>query len=367
MSELDIFSKINDILAKSTPDNFPIIKEEILKRENEKRNALNWMSSKWLRVAAIACLLFILGGSVTVAADKLIGTDFFHLFSLHETSHNTDNQVYMGFDQYEELSSSTFGTVVDTDEIAIEVLGAVSSGNAATVILRVTAKQLDSVLINNGILPQGNYCFNDTTGGSLYDDFQDASYRYYYSVEDEDLRSNQFNILYTVIKKEVITGKEYTIELKRFGYFSKGGFVTLYNKNWDISINFDTQADYTKTANLDKEILVDNKYVTIKQMSITPFSCIIDIQGRIQEDTEFSNILRKLDELNDELTVSFNNNAILDNRAFTHYATGSRADKDGNINQEGMVYYHLAIMFDKPILVNNVDAVYFNGEKYNLQ
>ncbi len=367
MSELDILSRINDILEKSTPDNLPIIKEKIQKRENEKRNASKCLSSKWLKVAAIACLLLVLGGGVTVAADKLLGTDFFRIFSLNQKSHNTDDQVYMGLDQYEELSSSTFGTVVDTDELAIEVLGAVSSGNAATVILRVTAKQLDTVLINNGILPQGNYCFNDVTNGSLFEDYQDASYRYYYSLEDEDLKPNQFNLLFTVIKKEAITGKEYTIDLRSFGYFSEGRFATLYNNSWDISINFDTQVDYTKTAYLDKTIFLANQYVTIKQMSITPFSCIIEIEGKIQEDTEFKSILRKLDELNDELTISFHNNAILDQRAFTHYVIGDRADKDGNINQEGMAYYHLTIMFDRPILVHNIDAVHFHGEKYVFQ
>ncbi len=366
MNELDLFAKIDDILEKSTPDNFQIIKEEIQKKENEKRNASKWLSLKGLRVATITCLLFVLVGSATVAADKLLGTDFFRIFSLDDTSNNTDNQVYMGFDQYEEIGSSTFGTVVDTDELAIEVLGAVATGNAATVIIRVTAKQLDTVLINNGILPQGNYCFNDTTSGSLFDDYQDASYRYYYCLEDEDLQPNQFIVLYTVIKKAPFTGKEYTIELRDFGYF-KDVFVSLYDKSWDISINIDTQADYTKTINLDKEILVDNNYVTIKQMSITPFSYSIEIEGRIKEDTEFREVLREMDELNDELTVSFLNNTILDNRAFTHCVVGSRADKDGNINQEGMVYCHLSIMFNKPIVVNNVDAVRFNGEYYSLR
>ena len=43
MNELDIFSKINDILDKSTPDNYPIIKEKIMKMENEKRNASKWL------------------------------------------------------------------------------------------------------------------------------------------------------------------------------------------------------------------------------------------------------------------------------------------------------------------------------------
>ena len=367
MNELNILSKINDILVKSTPDHFPIIKEIILKEENKKRNTSKWVLSKWFRVVAVTCLIFIIGGSVTVAADKLIGKDFFHLFYLGENSQNTDDQVYMGYDQDKEISSSTFGLVVDTDEIAIEVLGAVSTGNAATVILRVTAKQLDSVLINNGILPQGNYCFNDQTGGSLFDDFQDASYRYYYSVEDGELQPNQFNILYTVIKKEVITGKQYTIELNKFGYFSKSGFNTLYYGKWGVSINFDTQADYTKTIYLDKEIVVDNKYVTIKQMSITPFSCSIDIQGRIPEEADFRSLLNKLDKLNDELKISFNKNILLDSNSFTHCAQGGRADEYGNINQEGMVYYHLAIMFNKPILVNNVDTIYFNNEIYDIK
>lgn len=366
MNELDIFSKINDILEKSTPDNYPIIKEKIMKMENEKRNASKWLLSKWLRAAAVICLLLIAGGSVTVAANKLAGKDFFHLFDLDETSEYADDQVFMGDDQYKEISSSTFGTVIDTDEIAIEVLGAVSSGNAAMVILKVTAKQLDTVLINDGILPQGNYCFGYTANGSLFDDFQDASYRYYYSLEDKELQPNQFKILYTVIKKEAITGKSYTIELDQFGHFS-GRFVSLYNRIWGFTINFDTQADYTKTAYLNKVILVDDKYVTIKQMSITPFSCSIDIQGRIQEDTDFRRILSRLDELNDELKIRFKNNTVLDNHSFTHSGMGSRADKDGNINQEGMVYCHLAIMFNKPILVNNIDAVYFNGEKYNIQ
>lgn len=367
MNESDIFKEINDILVKSVPDDFLIIKEKILKNENEKSKDSKWLISKWLRIAIVACLLLIAGGCVTVAANKLIGIDFFHLFYLNEASQNADSQVYMGFEQYKEISSNTSGYVVDTDVMSIEVTDAVTTGNAAVVILKVTAKQLDTTLINNGIVPQGNYSFNDTTGGSLVEDFQDASYRYYYSIDDEELLPNQFKILYMVIKKEPITVKHNTIELSKFGYFSDRGFITLYNKSWTIPINFDARTDSTKTIKIDKEILIDHKYITIKQMSITPFSCIIDIQGKIPEDSDFSNILSRLAKLNSELKVSFNNNTLLDNHSFVHSLLGSRADKEGNINQEGMVYYQLTIIFDKPILVNNVDAIYFNDEKYLLK
>jgi hypothetical protein len=368
MNERRILSQINDTLVKITPNNLPTIKEKLMKREKEEMNTVKSLLSKGFRIAAVACLLVILAGTVTVAANKLTGADFFHMFYPEESSQNADNQVYMGLDQYREISSSTVGTVVDTDEIIIEVLGAVATGNVSSVMLRITAKQLDTVLINNGILLQGNYCFNDSTGGSLFKDFEDASYRYYYSVEEEDLQPNQFDILYTVIKKETVTEKQYTIEFNNFGYFSKNnGFVTLYNNKWDILIDFDTEADYTKTINLDKEILIDNKYVTVNQISVTPFSCSIDIQGRILEDSDIVKILHELDELNDELTIQFNDTIIIDKNSFTHSAMGGRADKDGTINQEGIVYYHSTIMFNKPILVNNIEAIVFHGEKHNLK
>lgn len=198
----------------------------------------------------------------------------------------------------------------------------------------------------------------------MLNDYQEASYRYYYSADDEDLQPNQINILYTVIKNEVITGEEHTIRLERLGYYSQHGFIGLYNREWEFSIYFDTKTDFTKTIYLDKEILLDNKYIIINHMRITPFSYTIDISGGIAEDAELTNILGRLDELNDELTISFHNNVVLDHCAFSHGALVSRADNEGNINQEGIVYYHLTIMFDKPIIVNNVDAVYFNGEKY---
>ena len=59
------------------------------------------------------------------------------------------------------MASGTAGTAVDTEELSIAVQGALISGNTAEIILRVTAKKLDSVLYDNGIETLNNYRFGD--------------------------------------------------------------------------------------------------------------------------------------------------------------------------------------------------------------
>ncbi|MDF2540831.1 MAG: hypothetical protein K0S47_549 [Herbinix sp.] len=366
MNEHNILSQINDTLKEATPDNLQVIKDKIQKIEEEKRIVIAKVLTKRMRFA-LACLIIILAGGVTVFANTMTGGDFFHMFYTKENSQNAEDQVYMGLEEYKEISSSTIGIVVDTNEIAIEVLGAVATGNVASVMLRVTAKELDTVLLNNGVLPQGNYCFNDNTGGSLFEDYENASYRYYYSLEEVDLQPNQFDILYTVARKETITGNQFTIELNKFGYFSKEkGFDVLYDNHWNVVISFDSIADYTKSFNYNKEVILDNHSFTMKQIAITPFSCSIELEGILPEDSDIGNIVSQLDELNDKLTLYFNEDTILDNNAFSHSALGGRADKNGVLSEEGMVYCHSYIMFDKPVLVEKITAIVFHDEKFDM-
>ena len=87
-----------------------------------------------------------------------VGAEVFRLYYLQKAEKDVlHDYSHMQLDELENMASSSQGIAVDTEELAIEVVGAIVSGNTAEIVLRVTAKRLDSVLRENG----SNYCFMD--------------------------------------------------------------------------------------------------------------------------------------------------------------------------------------------------------------
>ena len=157
----------------------------------------------------------------------------------------------MNMEQLNGMASSTVGTVVDTDELTIDVMGVIVSGNTAEIMLRVTANQLDSVLYETGAETLENYRFHDDMLGSLFNDFEIGTIGYYYSDRDKSLAPNQFEILYTMIGSGDFKKGQYTIELKDFGYFDfsrEDQFRPLYLGSWQFNIAFDPGSDTSKSV-----------------------------------------------------------------------------------------------------------------------
>lgn len=186
----------------------------------------------------------------------------------------------MNTEQLDNMASSTVGTVVNTDELAVDVMGVIVSGNTAKIMLRVTAKQLDSVLYNTGIEPLENYRFHDDSswmsmsGSTGYM----GSTGYLYSDKVKSLAPNQFEILYTMHGSKDFKKSQYKIQLTDFGYFDfsrADQFVPLYSGTWQIDVDFDHSSDTSKGVFVDKDITVGGYSFTVDRINITPLACTV--------------------------------------------------------------------------------------------
>lgn len=372
MNELSFLLKIHDALEDITPDNFSSIKSQILEMEQVKKVNKKRIFSGGMRLAFALCIFMILTGSVTVAAYKLTGGDFFHMFYSRNVQNNVSeqasDQVFLGAEQYEAISSSTIGTVVETDEITIDVLGAIASGNVSNIMLRITANQLEDITYDNGIEPLKNYRFNDDTGGSLFNRFQQAGIRNYYHDEIQELKPNQFEILYTVIGYETFAGKSYTLELNKFGYFSKeNGFVTKYNNKYSFQMDFDIAADYSRIVDFNHTMVIEGQEILIKQINLTPFSLCIYLQGRALDDDMISTAVSHLDREAKDLKIAFREGTILDRSNFTYTTGGSRANQEGIITEDHIGNYQVIVSFNRPINVEMAESFKLHGEWYDIK
>jgi hypothetical protein len=338
------------------PNNFAIIREKILAEDVKHKNYR--VPSRMLRVSLITILFLLFAGSVTVAAYNLTGADFFKKYFGDKINNNDLNYNQLDLDQLDEMSSSTIGTVVDTDEITIDVLGIISNGNTAKIMLRITANQLETVLRETDMGPLQNYRFNDDCGGTLWEYFDNGSIGYYYSDEVDELAPNQFEILYTIVGYEPYNGKQYTLELSKFGYFTSNAvnqFVSLYDKRWSFQINLDSMSNSYKAIYINKPTNYMSNEFNIYKVQITPFACGIEVQFSAVSDDIASEMSRFIYDEIPNIKLNFSDGSVLNSSYFDNYSSG------GDISGSKMY-----IPFSVPIAVDDVVSITIFGTDYEL-
>lgn len=318
----------------------------------------------YFKSPAIAILIVLLLAGVCSAAYTLSGGDFFKQFFADKANSDAENDYsYMNTEQIDNMASSTVGTVVNTDELTIDVMGVIISGNTAEIMLKVTANKLDSVLYDTGIEPLNNYRFNDDTGGSLFKDFETASIRHYYSDEDESLAPNQFKILYTLIGKDTFEKGQYTIKLSDFGYFTSGDgagtdFVSIYDKSWQFDIAFDPGSDTSKSVFVNKEITIGGYSFIFNSVNITPLACTIRLEcnhDRKYFNEHLNKILKAFTEGTEYCSITLADGTILSSNQF---------EKRGFGGEEG---FTVVLTFNAPVTVNDVVSLTLFGTEYSLE
>ncbi|SHO50751.1 hypothetical protein [Anaerocolumna xylanovorans] len=236
--------------------------------------------------------LFFSLGSIVVTAQYISGGEFFKdFFNQRANGDINNNYDYMNTEQLKNLESSTIGTVINSPEITVDVLGVIKSGNTVDVMLEITANQLDSVLYDNGIESLKNYRFNDNLSGTLCEDTDQISSRYYYSDEDKSLETNQFKILYTFVVIKNPDETDLSLGLSEFGYFPKNetshaAFNILYNDKWEYR-NFSKNVSNFK-FNLDNEQTIDSdqfEYTSAGNPEEAEFEVIITFKVPVAIDT----------------------------------------------------------------------------------
>ena len=317
----------------------------------------------YYKSTAAAILIVLLLAGVSAAAYSLSGGGFFKQFFADKANNAAGkNYRHMNTEQLDNMASSTVGTVVDTDEITIDVMGVIISGNTAEIMLKVTANQLDTVLYDTGIKPLKNYRFNDDLGGSLFSNFEIVSSRYYYSDEDKSLAPNQFKILYTLIGTDNFKQEQYSIELRKFGYFTLGNgtgtvFKSLYDDCWQFKVAFDSQTDSSKSILINKEITAGSYSFILNKVNITPLVCTISLKynqtdGYINKNSD--KIYQDFAKESKDCSLTLKDGTILGSEQFEMNPSG------------GAEGYTLILTFNVPVTVSDISSMSIFGVKFAL-
>ena len=311
--------------------------------------------------AIAALIVIVLTGTAAAAVYTLSGGDFFKQFFADKANNDTKNDYsYMNTKQLNNMASSTVGRVVDTDELTVDVMGVIISGNTAEVMLRITANRLDSVLYETGIEPLENYRFHDDMSGSLFDNFGMGSTAYYYSDKDKSLAPNQFKILYTIIGSGDFEKGQYTIKLNDFGYFDfsrEDQFMPLYSGSWQFKVAFDPNTDTSETIFVDKGIMVGDYSFTLGSVNITPLACTIRLscnENKAYLDKHIKEIFKTFSDGNKDCSLTLADGTTLRSGQFEANALG------------GAEGFTLILTFKGPITVDDVVSLSLFGTEYSL-
>ena len=309
-------------------------------------------------VAAVISIIVLLTG--TALAYALTGGAFFTKIFTQRAELGATDYSYMDVSQLSEIAGKNIGTVVDTDELQIDVTDVLSSGSDAMVALRVTAKQLDSVLLYTGFdeVPLNNYRFG-SEDGTLFNNMDSATVQYIYSDEDNSLADNQFYLVLTVTSLDGFKDNPYTIELQSFGYYdlhtASGDkvFITkVYDGPWEINLDLSGDTDHSRTVFLNNVIEISEYKYDIEGVYLTPFSCtaIISYDG----DPDLSKERYK---------------AVYEKAAdFALYTTEGAPVEHGDVGvMNGGVdspdsTYHVTVYFDVPVDVENITKIHIFGQ-----
>jgi len=342
------------------------LSEQLIEQTKEKMHInlahKNSLRTPILKLCASIAILLIFSGGISVFAYNLTGGDFFQDFFAERLNFNEGVEDYSSdFSQIDDMSSDSIGTVIDTDEITIDVMGVLVSKNTASIMLQVTANQMDSVLIEGSSGGLRNYRFQDETSGNLFDNCRMVSYQYFYSNEKEGLEDNQLEILYTILKNEDMQGKQYELELGKFGSHNsntnshKTTFTALYHDNWKFSVDFTSESDNFSTVYMNKPVL-DHKII-VKNFNITPLALRIDFIGTASNEDVFHQELEYLID-NVNLEVIFREGNVLKEEDFDSYILGASYDENK---------YDILIIFNAPVDVKEIVAIRLFEENYMIQ
>ena len=222
------------------------------------------------------------GKSAEPPPERAGATAFKEYYTRQAETDTAHDYSRMDLTALDAIASGTADTGVDTNDLSITVLGALISGNTAEIILRVTAKKLETVLYDNGIQALSNYRFGDESAMlgivSLGRQFHTIDQIYTYSDTDGSLSSNQFDLHYWIITPEPLEQDVLTIPLTDFGYYSSNAtFKTLYNGNWNVDIALDPASDSSRKISVGKEITVGDFSFTVDSIQITPLACTVQM------------------------------------------------------------------------------------------
>jgi hypothetical protein len=314
-------------------------------------------------LAAVMTAAVLLAG--TALAYTLSGGEFFFGFFTQKAEKGAADYSYMDVTQLSEIAGTTLGTVVDTEELRIEVMDVIASGSDAMAALRVTAKQLDSVLLYTGWdeVPLNNYRFGSELAPL---NLEPVRVQYIYSDEDASLADNQFYLVLAVACPDGLTEGHYFIELGSFGYYDRFaslaagesgcGVTAVYEGPWAIDLALSGDTGHSRSVLLNRSADIGGYTYTIEGIYLTPFSCTTVISYKGAPDLS--------SERNRELAGASSDFALyLTDGTSVAYEERSVAN-DGNEYPDST--YRVTVRFDVPVNVSDIDGFHIFGQDYDI-
>lgn len=214
----------------------------------------------------------------------------------------------MSLETLDAMSTGT-ATAVDTDELRIELTGAVRSGESAEIVLRCTAKKLDTVLRDGGT-PK-NYRFGDETAQLMMSgSFDTVSFVYTFSDEDNTLAPNQFDLHYWLVQYPSIPDS-LTLTLTNFGYYD-AQFTPVLEGSWTVDVTFNADEKSVRTADVQQEIAADGVSFLVERVQISPFACTVLVSPQGESGDAYPVFVNGVQEC----TLTLTDGTVLDSRSF---------------------------------------------------
>ena len=344
-----------------TPDKFDERNDRLLESLKSMTRKKTLRPAIKICVAALAVSVLLSGAAI--AAYTLSGGDYFRqLFQARATENPAESYGYMDTDQLDGIASSTVGRVVDTDELAIDVLGVLVSGNTAEFDFKVTAKKLDTVLYDTGIEPLMNYRFHNFSDVFEWEGGRTGTVGHVYCDQDEALAPNQFIIRYTIMSEAPLKDKTYRVTYTDFGYFDfdeADQFSELYTGSWSFDIVFDPQADTSQTVYVNHPMNFGSYSFTLESVTVTPLSCscIINIDAAYYDrlDDRWMKVYEALRDGVADFALNLSDGTVLDRAHFYGSAEG------------GAFGYEINAVFSVPINIDDVISITIGGSDVLLQ
>lgn len=334
-----------------------------MKRIHEKRDVLKQsISFRWLNYLLIFSLVLSAAGSgYRENEDENVFVRYYNYKKETDSAHDYTN---MCVEMINKMACNTESAIVDTEELLIEVSGAIVSGNTAEIFLRVTAKQLDSVLKDNGNQHLCNYRFGDETAMlsmfTLANNFEVLSHAYYYSDVVNELRDNQFYLYYKIVAPNLSKMETLTIPLQDFGSYSSGTltFEPLYSGCWQIEVPFSPAQKTNIILQPNKQISIGGLDFFVDELQFTPLACTIHLtySGDSSVDDENNiDIGCATDDIRDTCSIVLADGVHLDSAKLDFFS--------GNIENQ----YFLVLSFWGPIAVDKIESLQMLGVGYSLK
>jgi hypothetical protein len=355
-------NRITELRNIRTPQSWKEKLDKSLSREKQGRKPR--LGKFPFMLAAVVTVAILVAGSALAYA--LTGGEFFAGIFMRKGENSAARNPYMDVSQLNEIAGTTIGTVVDTDELRIDVADVISSGSDAMVALKVTAKQLDSVFYDNGIEPLKNYRFDGETDGSLFQNMDYATIGYIYGDQDSSLADNQFYLMLTVKSLNGFEDGPYELVLGSFGYFdpetaSGGGLgiTAVYEGPWTFELNLSGDTEHSRTLFINERVDIGDYTYNLEEIYLTPFSCTAVISYEDATEDAQKRFSQIVDAAKDLSLLASDGTPVVTGEL----GAGSGTDE----NHWPDPTYQITLQFDVPVNVDDIARIHIFGGDYDVR